>query len=243
MLGYQFLFLSVKRRMASGFFRTPSAGGGVGENYDDPPYTFPGAIKKVCVLGHSYVRRIIVNEYLYEPFFTVTPLSAPGATIAGFRQTEAWGRFVDLKPDLTFLVLGGNDLHPDTDAGELARGIEELAREVEALSGGSVIIIGIEKRQDPRYMTAAAFNTLRNRVNRYLKAYIPWTRTRYHSMCTHEEDFSLDGIHLHEDAQESMFEMLLGLARKHFAIDEAKINEKLVEAMRSHFESKPNEFD
>lgn len=229
--------------MASGFFRTPSAGGGIGENFEDVPHTYPGAIKKVCVLGHSYVKRIVVDEYVYEPFFSVTPLAAPGATVASIRQTEAWGRFVGLKPDLTFLVLGGNDLRPDTDAGVLARSIEELGREIESLSGGSVVIIGIEKRQDPQYLTADAFKTLRNRVNRYLKAYIPWTRARYHSMCTHDEDFDFDGVHLHEEAQESMFRMMLSLAKKHFASDEAKMNDRLVEAMREHIENEPNLFD
>ena len=70
--------------------------------------------KKVAVLGHSFVRDLplsasgqLNNNYdhvLRRKFFV------PGATVALIQSGGVWERFLDYKPDLTFFLIGGNDI-------------------------------------------------------------------------------------------------------------------------------------
>lgn len=50
------------------------------------------------------------------------------------------------RPDLWFLMIGGNDIWADTEPKELAEQIEQLAKAIEDLSGSHCEIISLESR-------------------------------------------------------------------------------------------------
>ena len=57
--------------------------------------------RKIAVIGHSFVK------YLPDPPSNVTLLAKPGATVYSLKESSAWGELINLKPHVTFLVIGG----------------------------------------------------------------------------------------------------------------------------------------
>lgn len=202
-------------------FPTGSWGGGVGEDDYSPGLAtaiYPGVVKKVSILGHSFVKEIYVDKPIYHPFCIVRTFSQPGAKVNNIRESVAWQHHVEYKPDLTFLLIGGNDICHDTDIRTLAHGIEDLAREIEARSG-KVIIIGLEKRTHPRNLSIERYTSIRNGVNRWLKRVLPWARDRHLAIQTSEEDLGPDGVHLKPAASERLFLRIMERAGEVFRGD------------------------
>ena len=154
-------------------------------------------VRNIAVLGHSFVAYL--PEY-HQPPIHVTLLAKPGATVDSLKESSAWEELVDLRPELTFLIIGGNDIHHGIVPKDLAYAINDLAESVEQVTGGACMVVGIEKRPNPRGLSGKEFNTIRNGVNRWLKRDIPFTRARYMSMDTVQGDFRSDGIHLTQEA-------------------------------------------
>ena len=72
--------------------------------------------KKVVVLGHSFDRDL--------PW------------VAG----TIWEQFLSYRPDLTFLLIGGNDITTQSLPAEITRSIIALAKRIKELTGGEVRI-------------------------------------------------------------------------------------------------------
>lgn len=64
------------------------------------------------------------------------------------REDRAWEQLLVHRPQLTLLVIGGNDIMADTDMARLALDMEELTREIEK-TGGYCYIAGLEKGTEP----------------------------------------------------------------------------------------------
>lgn len=105
-----------------------------------------------------------------------------------------------LRPAMTFLIVGVNDIRPDTVPKHLATDIEQLARYIERYTGGNVQVIGIEFRTNPQGMTTDQYNKIKNAVNMWLKHRLPWTGTRCSSMHMAKYELSDDGVHLNAEA-------------------------------------------
>ena len=170
--------------------------GAVGANYE-PPAEDVVVCGKVAVLGHSQVRDLALPAYVLngDKHVVFRKYSVPGATVASLKTSEAWARFRQYKPDLTFLVIGGNDITAQCSAPHVAREIIDLAKEVKTLTSGEVRIFTIERRPGPRGMGHVKYNRIRNSVNRYLKHRDPFTKERLLFSEARDSD-SQDGVHL-----------------------------------------------
>ena len=174
--------------------------------------------KQVVILGHSYVHDLQPDRPEYEPGFAITSCAASGATATNLRYSPAWRRMREVDPDLTFLVIGGNDIGPDTVVRDVANNIKGLAQEIEEITGGFCVIIGIEYRLDnPRSgVTREVYGKIRNSINRYLSRNIRWTQNRFLALHTFEEDFRPDGVHLKPEASKKLMDRIVEEARKYF---------------------------
>ena len=215
--------------MAQGFNPTGAVGGGIGEAFIPDQGLYPGPVRKVAILGHSFVRYLPVTREIYRPFFQFTALACPGATVESLPLTQEWSRLSVLKPSLTFIIIGGNDIKPGIEPKDLAHKIEDLAQRVKEITGGEVKIFGIEKRVGPRGLTADRFNQLRNAVNRWLKRHIIFTRDRYLSMDTNHTSFARDGVHLNIPASDALFKKIHDVSVEFFASDEQALNDRWYE--------------
>ena len=138
-----------------------ATGGGLGLNFT--PSEGPKVEKKIAVLGHSFVLglplpgRINIDSEdrqiaLVRKFFR------PGATVANIQEGVNWGRYLAYKPDLTILVIGGNDIKPASKPVEIARAIIQLGKRIELETGGKVKILTIERRPVPVGVSAISYN-------------------------------------------------------------------------------------
>ena len=170
------------------------------------------------ILAHSYVYALEPDRPEYEPGFAITSCAASGAKTTNLRYSPAWRRMREIDPDLTFLVIGGNDIDPDTVVKEVANNIKGLAQEIEEITGGFCVIIGVEYRlENPRSgVTREVYGKIRNSINRYLSRNIRWTQNRFLALHTFEEDFQPDGVHLRPEASKKLLDRIIEEARKYF---------------------------
>ena len=190
-------------------------GGGVGEDF--VPDQAKG-LKKIGLFGHSYTSRFAVDKPLLFPGHYLKVFDVPGGKVSSIRNTNKWQALLSYSPDLTILMIGGNDINANTSPKELALEIEQLAQEIETETQGHCIIFGIESRVRPRGISADTFNKIKNGVNRWLKRLLPFTRSRYHSMCMKKEDL-VDGVHLTYAAQGNLYKRMVRIATEFFNLD------------------------
>ena len=164
--------------------------------------------RKVAILGHSFVRNLPLpagipygvgneNVALSRRFFL------PGATIESIQQGRVWQRFLEYRPNLTFLLIGGNDITSQSQPANIARAIITLAKRVRDLTCGEVKIITIENRPAPHRISAVRYNRQRTSINRYLKHRDPFTVGRLVFAEATDRD-SQDGVHLRDSAMEDL---------------------------------------
>ena len=96
--------------------------------------------KKVAVLGHSFVRDLpLPTGNLLDNNSNTRVLNrkvfVPGATVASMQISRVWDRFLNFKPDLTFLLIGGNDITPQSLPADIARSIISLGKKVKEETG------------------------------------------------------------------------------------------------------------
>ena len=164
-----------------------------------PPVEGPRNIRKVAVLGHSYVRdlrlpaRTVIEEsnlaIHYRNFFT------PGATVTSIQTSSVWERLIAYKPELTFLLIGGNDITPESSPRNIARSIIAVAKRIKDETGGEICILTIERRPNPCGVSFFRYNQQRNSINRFLKHRDPFTKNRLIFSEARDGD-SQDGVHL-----------------------------------------------
>ena len=160
--------------------------------------------RKVAILGHSFVRDLPLkagsllagdsNKVVLRKKFFV-----PGATVPSIRGGRVWDRFLNFKPDLTFLLIGGNDITTNSSPPIIARSIISLAKEIKELTTGEVKIITVERRPVPRGVTASCYNRQRTSINRYLKHRDSFAKERI-VFSEARDGNSQDGVHLRESA-------------------------------------------
>lgn len=172
--------------------------GGVGLDFvpDKAPNEHP--LRKVGIIGHSYVRRLLPTEgnRPEDEGFYLQNFHQGGARVETLKGSSAYQRLVEYHPDLIFLIIGGNDVQPDTEPRVLAEAIEALARELELDSGAHCIVVGLESRTSPWDITPAQYHKVKNGVNRRLRGQSAYMRDRYMPMCMSRESLDLDGVHL-----------------------------------------------
>lgn len=172
-------------------------------------------LREIVIFGHSYVNHLQVRDPIIGQGLFLRCLGRGGAKVATIRSDGIWERLLRDRPALTFLVLGGNDITPESDLVQLAQDIEDLAKEIEDKTGGHCKIVGVEKRTNPRGMSSARFNAARNGVNRRLKRQLKFARTRYMSMEMNEQEL-WDGVHLKREANDRLLSLLVTKACEHF---------------------------
>ena len=190
-------------------------GGGVGEDFI--PEQAQG-LKKIAIFGHSYTSRFRVDKPLLFPGHYLQLFDVPGGKVSTIKSTGKWQALLSYAPELTILMLGGNDITENTTPKDLALEIEQLVKEIEEATRGHCLIIGIESRVRPRGLSAETFNKIKNGVNRWLKRLLPYTRSRYHSMCMHKEEL-VDGVHLTLAAQDNLFKRVIQISMEFFGVD------------------------
>ena len=160
--------------------------------------------RKVAILGHSFVRDLPLSAgsllagnsnriILRKKFFV------PGATVPSIQGGRVWNRYLNFNPDLTFLLIGGNDISSNSSPPIIARSIINLAKKIKELTRGEVKIITVERRPVPRGITASCYNRQRTSINRYLKHRDSFTKGRIVFSEARDSD-SQDGVHLRESA-------------------------------------------
>ena len=190
----------------------PASYNGVG--YDFQPHVAfnQHPLRNVALVGHSFVERLDTDRQIHGGDIVFTRCGHRGATIHSIRDTPAWTRLHSFTPDLTLLILGGNDIGHGVSPRKIAEDLVSLAKEIEATTGAPCHIIGIEKRHNPRGPSYLEYNKIRNSINDRLKRKDRWARLRYHSMCVRNEDISFDGVHLHSRGQGKLVELLVSVA-------------------------------
>ena len=190
--------------------------GGVGEGFKPSVAGNTHPLGKVAVFGHSYVARLnescpkVVDGRLLKLFWL------GGATTFIIQFSHAFDRLVQYQPELTILLIGGNDIKPETQPRQLAAAIEQLAQRIEERTGGHCLILGIEKRSNPRGMSAEQFHKVRNAVNRNLRQKLVFARDRYHPMEMSTEQLTYDGVHLNQVGTEHLFEVILQMVQDYY---------------------------
>ena len=170
--------------------------------------------KKIAVLGHSYVRdlpmpsRHVLGHYTENRIALCRKFFVPGATVDSIQTGNVWQRFTDFKPDLTFMIIGGNDITYASQPAVIARKIIQLAKRVKEETGGEVRIVTIEKRSSPRGLTVIRYNRQRTSINRYLKTRDPFTLNRLIFSEATLSDF-FDGVHLRNRAIQELANLLV----------------------------------
>ena len=119
-----------------------------------------------------------------------------------------WGRYLAYKPNLTILVIGGNDIKPASKPVEIARAIIQLGKRIELETGGKVKILTIERRPVPVGVSAISYNRQRTSINRYLKHRDEFTWGKLIFSEAQDGD-SQDGVHLRERAMTDLAHKLV----------------------------------
>lgn len=190
--------------------------GGVGLDFEPTKAGNVRPLRSVAVFGHSYVSRLnesrpaVVNDRLIKLFWH------RGATVQSLGCSHVFDQLVHYQPELTILIIGGNDITAQTQPKELAISIENLAKAVEEKAGGHCLIVGIEKRSNPRGLTADQFIKIRNGVNRNLRQKLAFARDRYYPMEMSAEQLSYDGVHLNQVGTEQLFQLVVRLTQEHY---------------------------
>ena len=194
-------------------------GGGVGEGFHPDVATNYRPIKKIAIAGHSYVSRLNITEPVYQPWFTVRKFAAPGATVSSFPTSRAWVDLGRYRPDFTYLILGGNDIHRNTNVRQLVTELADLTLKVEDHTGGRCHIVGIEARSAPRDISPDRYRRIKNAVNRDLKR-VPHILPRYCNM-NMDPAHSWDGVHLDRHGSQLLTDHLLTRVREYLtSVDE-----------------------
>ncbi len=190
--------------------------GGVGEEFVPRASGNVHPIKKVALLGHSYVSRLFVNKPIYHPDFILRKFPQPGGKVKTITEKPIWEEFLRYEPDLTVLVLGGNDIDSKTVLRQLAKEIESLVLEIEQKTGHTCLVIGIESRTRPRPpLTPVSYNKIKNAVNRWLRHILPGTKDNFTAMGMKKNEMCWDGVHLAIEGCISLFERLVVTIRNH----------------------------
>ena len=111
------------------------------------------------------------------------------------------------KPDLTFLLIGGNDITAHSLPANIACLIILLAKRVLELTGGEVKIITVERRPVPHRVSQICYNRQRTSINRFLKHHDSFTIRRLVFSEVTDND-SHDGVHLRDRASRDLVNIL-----------------------------------
>ena len=184
--------------------------GDVGQSFEPPEAN--QLQHNVAIFGHSYVARLPLAKpkVVGAPGLIVRAFSVPGGKVSTIRNHREYHELEHFKPELTLMILGGNDITAQSDLQELAEEIERLALEIEEKTGGGCKIIGIESRTNPRGMSPDQFNRAKNGVNRRLRRSLPYSKSRFIPMSMSKEELTLaDGVHLGEAGSRKLLAFLM----------------------------------
>lgn len=170
-------------------------------------------VRRVAILGHSYVSNLEFRSPLTTVCFEIRKFGSPGAKITDITERKAWQDMLIYRPELTLLVLGGNDINQDTTPSELGRKIKDLALEVEWLTGGVCLILNIEPRLQPRDISVRCYTSMRHAVNRCLGR-LPDSKYRLRGMAIRNEDLARDGVHLNPAGNERLLRRIIEIIEK-----------------------------
>ncbi|KAK3888373.1 hypothetical protein Pcinc_007573 [Petrolisthes cinctipes] len=176
-------------------------------------------VKKVVILGHSYVRRLPFTSPLQLPWFEVRKFDSPGAKVSNITQRSEWMRCMEYRPDIVLLVLGGNDINVDTKPNELSHKIKDLALLIEELTGADCLILSIEPRLQPRDISSGQYNTITRSVNRLLGRMLD-SKSRFRGSGLQKEDLGYDGVHLSLEGNQKLFKKLINICKYFWGIND-----------------------
>ena len=161
------------------------------------------------------MRDFPLDDPVQRPTFYIKQFAVPGGTVASVQRGKVWDKLIQFRPDLIFLVIGGNDISLSTDVTVLAKEIENLAKRIEECTGGYCKIVGLEHRTHPHDMNADEYTKAKNAVNLRLRRQLYWARQRYMGMGMYREDL-WDGVHLGTGACQRVLDYFLDVARSYF---------------------------
>ena len=214
---FVYILLCVVLRMLRGApGEAARAWGAVGGNHEPSTSRFPDPIRKVAIFGHSYVRDLPLEEPLQRPAYYVRQFCLPGGKVATIKEKPVWEKLLSYKPDLTFVILGGNDISRTCDVHHLALALQDLVKEIEDRTGGYCYVVSIESRTHPRGMTPEDYNKCKNGLNARLRRNFKYTaHKRYLAMGMSKSDL-WDGVHLGTTACSNLLERILDKADAYF---------------------------
>ena len=112
-----------------------------------------GELLHVAVCGHSYVPRIVSPDHGIpsrvrgaNAYLNVEIFYKGGATIQSFGSDQAYTRLREYSPDMTFVLLGGNDIRPDVPPRAIVEQMEAMTLRIRNDTGGMVRWSQIEDR-------------------------------------------------------------------------------------------------
>ena len=183
------------------------AQGGVGLNFVPTDAYREEDLTSVVILGHSQVRRLSgadPGEVSYrgpegDRSFRFRYFSASGANINSIRKSTAWQHAIYTKAPLTYIFIGGNDIHSGKAPNLYAEEIIQLVHEYENITKSFVKIIPIEARTNPRNISAIEYGQIINSVNRCLRRH-PVSKDKFVAIPFRKDELCYDGIHLNKNA-------------------------------------------
>jgi hypothetical protein len=169
---------------------------------------------RIAVLGHSFVYNL--ERYLPSKpttFSTLRCFSEKGARLSTdnmftFYQYQACHEWIQYRPHLTFIIMGGNDI-------EFTPMVDDIFRHYKTLTQmitweGTHMAVAIENRHDTRgTITPQYFNYKRDAFNDQLYADSPNRYVPFSSQLAPYSARNFDGIHLSRTSNKLMAETIL----------------------------------
>lgn len=123
-------------------------------------------MKKIAIVGHSFVRRMPYPRLGRRT--VVKKFGFGGAIARSFADSAIYESLLEFRPDIAYFQIGGNDINRYSDPDLIADDILEIVRPL--LHSMATVFIGeIEPRMKPRNMREYEYNSQRWRINHRLE--------------------------------------------------------------------------
>ena len=173
---------------------------------------------RIAVFGHSWCNYIgksqqgITYNYMKQQTvgeFEIKYIGVPGGKVGTIQNTRCWDNLIEYRPHMTYVILGGNDISPNTDCKVLAHALHELGTAVKERTTSDYMICSIEDRPNPRRLDHAVYKNKKNKTNRHLK-YINKHRYLLLPVVGYKED----GVHPNTEATHIVHERFVNFTRR-----------------------------
>ena len=187
---------------------------------------------RVAIYGHSQVAKLSSIENgrpIYyrggqgrDKSFSLRYFAVPGGRVEDLFTHRHRETIKLLRPRLVFLLIGSNDVVPNTNVRGVATRIKDLALELVRDSGTEVRILELEARvkTDKNGVSPTEYNTIRKGINNLLRRRLRETRDIFFSVPINTWDLCCDGVHMDITCRHRIRQKIIDLSIRRMEVDE-----------------------